>query len=85
MHHPCVHHWRIDEPQGLPTVAAACLRCGAWRTFRVAFEPPADWGGDHGYDQRARAGAIDAHTWRPPPSMPAADPRASAAGPRSSP
>lgn len=32
------HHWRCDEPDGLPTVAAMCKTCGAERTFR-AFMP----------------------------------------------
>ena len=37
----CVHHWRIDAPDG-PTSEGECRRCGETRTFSnasVAFTP----------------------------------------------
>lgn len=32
MTQPCIHHWRISEPDG-PTSEGWCLRCGANRLF----------------------------------------------------
>lgn len=27
------HHWRLDSPNGSPTVDGRCLRCGEVRSF----------------------------------------------------
>lgn len=32
----CVHHWRLDEPDGGPAVAGRCKKCGAEKMFGVA-------------------------------------------------
>lgn len=32
---PCVHRWRIDEPNG-PLAQGICSQCGARREFRTA-------------------------------------------------
>lgn len=41
----CVHHWRINEPDGSPAVPGTCHRCGAARMFRASGEDDLDWGG----------------------------------------
>ena len=38
----CVHHWRIDEPNGRMS-AGTCLRCGSAREFPNSLSRP-----DHG-------------------------------------
>lgn len=34
----CVHHWRLEEPNGSPIVLGVCRHCEASREFVVSSE-----------------------------------------------
>lgn len=39
----CVHHWRIETPNGKRTVLGMCKRCNALKRFNVAGALAYDW------------------------------------------
>lgn len=39
----CVHHWRIETPNGGSSVLGVCKRCNALKRFSVAGALAYDW------------------------------------------
>lgn len=43
MSETCVHHWRIETPNGGSSVLGVCKRCNAMKRFSVAGALAYDW------------------------------------------
>lgn len=39
----CIHHWRIETPNGGSSVLGVCKRCNAIKRFSVAGPDGYDW------------------------------------------